>query len=262
MLQRDFKISSDRTKSHLSLTLTQDQLNYAIIDKDGIIIKHHTYDNISFSATETYNLLKSNPDFYDSYEKKSVIAITGDTHQLSFLDESIPNIIPSFEFKEVNIEKIPGSLIYNYYGITPAQSNLLDLLLGKNTYQINTLVFGLSSYYIGFLQPILHIHLEEKIASIYIQKEGKLQFFNSFTNNSANDLLYFILSACKLYEINPVKDLKQVSGLIEKESKLFQIFTNYLNNIQFIVNPDFKIVPGTEFKPHYYFTHFMSKSCV
>ncbi len=262
MLQRDFKISGNRAKSHLSVTLTKDQLNFAVFDTDGVLIKHQSYENLVFSSSDTFDLLKSNPDFNENYDKISVIAITGNTHQLSFLDEDISNIIPGFEFKDVHIEKLPGSTVYNYYGISQAQINILDLLFGANKYKIHTFVFGLSSFYIGIQQPLLHIHLEEKMASIFIQKEGILNFYNSYSYKSANDLLYFILAACKLHAINPTHDSKIISGMIEKESEIFQSFLRYMGNIKFIENPNFKLIQGTEFKPHYYFTHFMSKSCV
>ncbi len=262
MLQRDFDLSVNNPEHQLSLTMTIDQLSYAIFDNHGVLIRHKTYPNISFNAPATLEILKADPDLTKGYGKISVTALTGDAHQLSFRDDQISDIIPNFEFKNVQIEKLPGAMVYNYYGLTPAQKNLLGLLFQQDTYEIHNFVFALTSYFIGLNQPIVHLHLEENSVYIYIQKNGTIQFFNSYWFKTANDILYFTLAACKLNGINMQDDKKTISGGIEKDSEIYVALSRYLGNLDIIEDASFRLDPTSGYKPHYYFAHYIGKSCV
>ncbi|MCZ2100208.1 MAG: DUF3822 family protein [Chitinophagales bacterium] len=261
MLQRDFNLSGNNPLYHLSLSMTIDQLNYAIFDNKGILLKHKTYSNISFNAADTLELIKSNPDLHDKYDKITVTALTCNTHQLSFKDEQIAKIIPNLEFKNVRVEKLPGCMVYNYYGLTPAQTGILNTIFNNENYQVHNFVFALSTYFIGLQQPLLHIHLEQKLASIYIQKNGSLQFFNSYGYKTANDILYFVLAACKLNDINLQNDQKTISGWIEKDSEIYNVLNRYLGNLDVLRDDAFLIEEKSKHQPHYYFAHYIGKSC-
>lgn len=262
MLQRDFSSSGNIQKHHLSVTITIDYFSYAIFDKDGVLIKHCSYPNISFNSDTTLQLLKDDADLNAVYEKISVVALTCNTHQLSFKNEQIAGIIPNLEFKNIKVEKLPGSNVYNYYGLTTAQEMLLNNLFKQDNYQLYNFLFALSTYFIGIVRPLLHIHLEEKLATIYIQKNGTLQFFNSYSYKTANDTLYFIIAACKLTGIDIINDKKTISGWIEKDSEIYRNLSRYLGNLDILEDPSFILNNQTSYKPHYYFANYIGRSCV
>ena len=152
-------------------------------------------------------------------------------------------------------------MVYNYYGLTPAQTSMLNTIFTNENYQVHNFVFALATYFIGLQQPLLHIHLEQKLASIYIQKNGSLQFFNSYGYKTANDILYFVLAACKLNDINLQNDQKTISGWIEKDSEIYNVLNRYLGNLDVLSDDAFLIEEKSKHQPHYYFAHYIGKSC-
>lgn len=262
MLQRDFNGPDHLPQCHLSITFTINQLNYAIFDQDGVMLHHTSLPDISFNSAATIQALKDDAKLNMTFANITVVAMTCNAHQLSFKDERISSILPSLEFKNIKIEKIPGSAVYNYYGLTQAQENLLKEILHNQQYNLYNFVFTLSSYFIGIERPLVHLHLEEKLLTIFIQKDGVLQFFNSYGYKSSNDILYFVMAACKMNEIDLVHDQKTVSGWIEKDSEIFNSLTKFLGNLNIIEDTTFKIQSSPNHKPHYYFAHYAGKACV
>lgn len=88
-------------------------------------------------------------------------------------------------------------------------SNLEALFAGKST-------FGL-------------LHLEDSTFSIYLSKESSLQFFNVFSFQSEEDVIYFLLFALEQTRILPTELKLLVSGKVRKEDRIYKLLETYID---------------------------------
>jgi len=264
MYQRDFDFSEENKLYKLSVVLMADSFFYAIFDTKGMLISHHSHTFIRFSDESSVNTIKLNPLLTAKYDSISVIVLSGDTHQIDMPDDKLLNIFAGLQLKNVKLEKIPGQNIYNYFGVTPHQESLLNDLFGNENYKIRSFVSLLSTYFLGTEEPLLHLHLEDGVIYIYVQKVGKVYLYNSFQTKSMNDILFFTLATCNATGLDPAKDKVTVSGWIEKESALFKQLQGYISEIHIISDVLFMLHPTmqSKLKTHYYFVHNINTLCV
>ena len=99
---------------------------------------------------------------------------------------------------------------------------------------------------------------------ILLHKEGKLQNIQQYKYNLPDDVLYHILNTCGQYGINAAETTLKLSGMIVKDSMLFnQLYNNFLN-IQLVEIPN-NISENDEISnlPLHFFTHLTDlASCV
>lgn len=264
MYQRDFDFSEGNNLYKLSVVLMADSFFYAIFDSNGMLISHHSHTGIRFSDVSSIHAIKLNPLLIAKYDTISVVVLAGDLHQIDVPDDNLLHIFPGLQLKNVKLEKIPGQNIYNYYGITSHQESLLNDLFGEKNYNLKSFVSLLSTYFLGTEEPLLHLHLEDGVIYIYVQKGGKLYLYNSFQTKSMNDILYFTLATFNVTGLDPTKDKVTVSGWIEKESALYKQLQGYISNIDIISDALFMLHPTmlSKLKTHYYFVHNINTLCV
>lgn len=96
---------------------------------------------------------------------------------------------------------------------------------------------------------------------VYVRKEGKIQFINSFDFQEPEDASYHILNVSKQLNIENPRLL--VHGLIEEKSPLFTDLYKYFEEIKFAELPDnnFYTEDITQFPAHYFSHIFAVNSC-
>lgn len=241
-----------------------DSFFYSIFDDQDVLICHQSYIDIRFSDGTSISTIKNDVRLSRDFTKISVVVMSGDAHQINVLDETLVNYFPSLELKNIKVEKVPGQDLYNYFGISPHQENLLRDLWHNHPLIIRSFPALLAAYFIGPNVPFLHIHLEEGVIFLYVQKEGKMFLYNSFCTKSKTDILYFALATCQSTGLNPMTDKVTISGWIEKDSALFQQLQGYIANIDILTDAQHHLHTSVNesLKPHFYFVHTIHAQCV
>jgi hypothetical protein len=85
----------------------------------------------------------------------------------------------------------------------------------------------------------LYIQVEQHFLTIIVKKGKKLIFCNSFSFNSSEDFVYFILFVFDQLELNPDKCPVIVWGEITHDSESFSKLYKYIRNLKFGSKPDF-----------------------
>lgn len=80
------------------------------------------------------------------------------------------------------------------------------------------------------------VNVLENQLDIVVCKNQQLTFYNSFTFNTKEDFIYYILFTAEQLQMDPNMFPLTFIGAIEKESELYNITYNYVRNIHFI-NP-------------------------
>lgn len=262
MLLRDFKSIGTQKANHLSIVMLVNGLYYGIFSEAGTLIQHHSYSEILFSKESDCETILNDTSLKDEFSSITILTLTGSMHQLSVPDEALITSLPGMNYKEIYSEKLPGQDIYNYFGLTPHQQSLLDKLFGENNFKIYNSLFALTGYYLGRQSPMVHVHIEERLVTIYAQKGGEIKFYNTFHYSAPTDVLYFITAVCQMSGIFPHHDEINLSGTIEKDSPVFKLIYDYVNKAQLITDDTFSLPREVSLDAHYYFLHFAAKLCV
>jgi Protein of unknown function (DUF3822) len=264
MLQSDFQYLENIGEKILSVVLMADSFFYGIFDEnDNTLVCHKSFTDLRYSHPQSMDAILYHENLKQKFNKISVAALTDITFHSQVQDDSLLTLLPGLELKSKKVEKLPGNEIYSYYGITPHQEELLDNLFGSQNYILKSESALLSSYYMGNFDEFIHIHIQPSSIIVYVQRNGKLVFYNTFNTKGINDILYFVMAACQFANLKPESVQVKVSGWIEKDSLLYKNLCSYLVNIEIIENSQFKLSHyiTTDIRPHYYFLHFIQALC-
>lgn len=249
--------------NRLSVLLMTDSLFYAVFDENHILVGHKSYTGVRFSDNADMEVILKDETLNSDFPGGVLVAVlSSDHYQLPEEDSHLISVLPGLELKSRMVEKIPGAGIYNYFGITSHQEQLLSDLFCSG-YQIKSIPALLSSYFIGEFVSFMHVHLEHHSTSVYVQDQGKMIFYNHFNKAGMPDSLYFILAVMKELGMDPSAVSLRLSGWVENESLLCRQICSYIKNVEFVHDVDFNMSPGCpdELKPHYYFLHFINQIC-
>jgi len=107
-------------------------------------------------------------------------------------------------------------------------------------------------------ETAVYAHVQDFREDIIVVKEGKLMFFNSFSFQSPEDFLYYILLAYDRHELNRELIPLKLLGEIEQGSALYSLCYKYIREINFMNRPGNSLIPKAEgesgeLPDHFYF---------
>lgn len=164
-------------------------------------------------------------------------------------------------------EKIPWWELYNVYRI-PGDVN--DFLLekfpeAKNWHKYSLLLKSHKMFnvreYLNFIKVIFY---SEKIITL-IFRDHQLQLVQSFVFQDANDVVYHLLNCCKQFKMNAEEVVLQVSGLIDRQSAIYNELLKYFLHFLFDeVDDSIFIADNIKglYPAHYYSSFLKTVVCV
>ncbi len=78
------------------------------------------------------------------------------------------------------------------------------------------------------------VNVAETSFDIVVIENSKLLFYNSFSYNTKEDFIYYILFTAEQLKLNPEKFLLYFIGDVEKDSEIYHITYQYVRNVDFI----------------------------
>lgn len=97
-------------------------------------------------------------------------------------------------------------------------------------------------------------HVQNQRFDLVISEGGKLLLANSFTFQTSEDFIYYLLFACEQLKMNPEELDLEITGEIETDSALSNIAKKYIRNVHFGQRPvEARFAKGFEqFPAHFY----------
>jgi len=83
-------------------------------------------------------------------------------------------------------------------------------------------------------EKLFFVHVNTTNFDIVVVENSHLLFYNSFSFNTKEDFIYYILFTAEQLQLNPEELLLFFIGDIEKESELYHSTYQYIRNIDFI----------------------------
>ena len=78
----------------------------------------------------------------------------------------------------------------------------------------------------------VHLYFSEDQTDVLVTKNGKIQTIQSFTNQSEQDLLYFVMNLWKTLDLDQMNDRLFLSGSSEKYAKLTPLLSKFIQYVE------------------------------
>ncbi len=150
---------------------------------------------------------------------------------------------------EIKNDFVALNNIHNIYRVPKSISQLLATTFSTSTslhstsLQINYKKEDSSLYCIVFHESI----------KVILYHEGKLQMVQQFKYQVPNDVVYHLLNVCQQHQLNPSIVSFRLSGMIVKESNLFEALYNCFLDISFMDTKEHQF--ASHELPSHFFSH-------
>ena len=248
LLKLNFSPSSPNNllteKCHLSVEIGLNNFSYCLFD----------------TLTFTYILLKKfdfqAKDIKESCEKITNIIASEDLLQKEFYSSSLAfNNFPStlvptpfykeeknreilsfnHEIEEVLTDKMHQMDAVNIYSVPIDLLNLINKSFPNTQKKCNSniLIDQLLLQNEKTEKTIVYASIEKKKLEVCVLSENKLEFHNSFTTDTKEDLLYFLLFSMEQLGLSPEKTELVLLDDILKSDEKYNLLYEYVRNISF-----------------------------
>lgn len=236
----------------LSIQLSLDGFSFCILNndlKEIIAISHESFSDSSPTPEKHLenisNLFQTEELLQKKYQSINVTHVN-----------ELSTLVPKPLFDAENLKqyiKYSSKIYKNDYIVFDAIENhdminvyvpfvhinnfLLDKFGGfEYKHSSSVLVENLLNTYKYSERPHLFVNIFERHMEMVAISDNKLIFYNSFKFETKEDFIYYILFTAEQLEFNPDKFELLFSGLINKESELFQIAYTYVRNVSLLEN--------------------------
>ncbi len=158
--------------------------------------------------------------------------------------------------------------IIDSYNIFPVPVQFINILNKhfkeyKIYSQAESLISSLLKHYNTNTENVLFFNARFREFDLLLMGNGSLKYFNSFSFNEADDILYYILNFVKQNKLNPEKLNLVLIDEIYDDSDIYKKLSDYFRNIEFIKrNPEFHYSPVFDNLPeHTYYSLFSLNKC-
>jgi hypothetical protein len=222
--------------------------NIESIIKDSKLLK---YDFKSVNAAVVHNRSTLIPNaLYDAGAKEKYLQFN---HTIEETDVVIADELKNLDTKNVYavpacFEKLVGSRFKNAR-ILHHSTTLLETLLLQSRNQ-------------GTKKIVVHVQISHFEVAVLDGKQ--LLLYNSFSHQSSEDFIYYLLFVCEQMKLNPEQLELLLLGEIERNSAIYSILYKYVRNIKFGERSDsfeysYKL---NELPKHFYYNLFNQYLCV
>ena len=169
------------------------------------------------------------------------------------LDEELIALMFGEDYNTViQNDVISSKSIHNIYRLPILLQNHLDKNQNNKASQHST------SFQIKEVQKgsIIKCMVYHEMIKVLVYKEGSLQLVQYFNYTGPNDVTYHLLNICKQFYLNLSEVSLRLSGMIVKDSQLFQSLYNSFLNIDFMLpDNEIQLAESLNSLPLHFFSH-------
>jgi hypothetical protein len=164
-------------------------------------------------------------------------------------------------------EKIPWWELYNVYRVPADVHNFLQqkFTAGKYWHKYSLLLKSYKMFNAREYDNFLKVSFYSDKMIVVVFKKRRLQLIQTFAFHDSIDVVYHLLNCCNQFKITPEEAVLQVSGLIDRQSTLYDELLKYFLHFLFDDTDD-SIKIADEIKDQYplhYFSSFLKMAvCV
>ncbi|PCH93236.1 MAG: hypothetical protein COB85_07370 [Bacteroidetes bacterium] len=287
LTDRSFDISKPQ-KYHLSIQLSDRSITYCVLDVERN--KYLVIENIKFNKAlgagipveVMQDAFRDNEVLSAKFKSVSAAYVN---NQATLVPVAIYDKSKAEDFLQLNLDSdkktiglvIPESLEFGSDTIRELKSvNLYQFPenVKKTLRQIHPkvvikhhssiLIQSAMLRYKNQHKKLLLVHFRKDAFEILVIDDNQLMLYNSFSCQSKEDFVYYILFACEQLSLNPETIETEILGELDRHSPFYSMLYTYIRNISVSKRPaNFEYSYQFEDLPsHYYYNLFSQYLCV
>ncbi len=237
----------DSTSKTLSIQVSLNGLSFCIVDSDQHIsvIKQESF-GVQLTPEQVLNKIKYTLDNdQDLKENFSAIEVMHQNDLYTLVPKALFNKNLIKEYLKYNIKVLETDFIaydeLEQHGIVTVYvpytniNNFFFDTFGSFTYKHTStiLVNSLLSKEKNSESSIVYANMNQKSFDLIIIRNGKLVLGNTFSYETKEDFLYYLMFTAEQVQLNPEEFTLVFLGYITKESECFKIANKYVRNVNF-----------------------------
>jgi len=256
-------------ENHLSIQLCLDGFSFCIYNKIQNEIGAFAVYEFTNTTNSPYKHLELVEQLYSQevllqvkYESVSVAHTNNLVTQIpkalfdkENLTKYLQNTIKVLENDYVTYDELQNSEIVNVYIPFVNINNFLLDKYGTFIFKHSStiLIEKLINSYKNVEGDFCFVNVNNHTFELIVVKNKKLELFNSFSFNTKEDFIYYILFIAEQLQLNPEEFNLVLLGDIEKDSELYTTLYQYIRNIKFYKPANFPSILK-DFSEHTNFT--------
>lgn len=256
-------------RSQLLLEISPSSFSYLFYDRSSHTLRALKHFPIEFmserSLSESISQILQSESLLQEDIREAVVVYNFPESNLvpaKFFDISISKPVTELIFGSVQrglvlSERVPSWDIYNCYRIPRDIHSLIqkEFTAGKYWHFYSLLLAGVESQSLPECEYLKLVFYPDRfILALFHQQQ--LHLVNSYTYQTPDDAVYFVLAALKQLNMSPSNAVLVVAGLIDEQSPLYAELLKYFINVNLEALPDeidtkglFDYFPGHYFSP-------------
>lgn len=233
-IKRDSEIST--SDCGLVLLVGSDYFSYAIHDEENNLRELKRFSFPKTSIEKLDEVLAANPVLNEVFET-IITAFDFNTNTLLPVDLNTGDNTPLLYLNESGQQDHIIHEVVKEWDVSNVYSIPYDLLNWVLTHFPSSKFWHAQSLQIknapkGFNDGNINLELLDKRFNVTVSKGEQLLLAKDYTYSSPADVLFYLLKICETYGLSQEAVQLNVSGLIDKNSKLFQTLYDYFLNIE------------------------------
>jgi len=231
--------------TRLFIEISVNRISYALLKNET-----QTYtaiESYSFPETKNYNDISNRLEYM--YTNRDIlkhnylsvnILYVGHTSTLipnELFDKNNPELYLKFNCfinndDDIAYDNLTITGAVNIYAIHKGLNSKLKILFpkAKISHCFSSLIENLLFQFTNTKGSKLVLHVQQKYLQIIHIHDGKLIFFNTFSYNTKEDFIYYILFVMQQLHLNPESQELLVLGEIEKKTSISDMLYQYIKN--------------------------------
>lgn len=213
-------------------------------------------DNHKTTIEEIFKSINASNNKYTSvkvcYNYKESILVP-EKHHDSNLNNEMLSLIYGEDFSSVqNSEFVNTKAIHNIYRVPAHHKTSIENCF-NNYSSVHSTSLQIKNEVDG---DIINCIVYQEIIKVLVYKKSHLQLVQQYQYTGPNDVAYHVLNICKQFELNPSSTPLRLSGMIVKDSQLYQSLYNCFLDIDFLApSNQIKIADQLSHLPNHFFSH-------
>lgn len=177
----------------------------------------------------------------------------------------LKNIIPDLEGNSVYFDSLKPLGIVNVYAVNTTFVNQLYGYFPNMEvhHSATSLILGHRKIAENRTGRQICLNVRQGILQISLFDNKELLFYNSFTYESSQDFIYYVMLVFDQFKLKPEGNTVHISGQIIQDSEIYHLLFRYIRHLEMMPVPDYYKLgkKGSEIQDYQYFDLFSLKLC-
>ena len=237
----------DTANSTLCIEAGPMQFSFVIADANNCFLALVIYPfpaglNASGIAEKISIILQQEIYLQKEFKKTSIVWTFSESILVphAFHDTEVNDEMLRLVYGDNNGELVKSDFMYqhNIHNIYRVPERVINALPASLQYTIHTHQYSLLPGMVSNTGNRMQVQFYNNHVTLFLCKSGHIQLMKRFEYQCAEDAVYHLLNVCESFDVQAEEVILHISGMIDRNSKLYEGLYNYFLNIEFQPYPE------------------------